>query len=87
MNKESLLKRGQLASQLLASGVYEEARLELESELKESWAASRPDDEDGRERLYLMTQLMADIGRILLRWQGDAQIEIHNAERAKREQQ
>lgn len=75
--------RGEAADQLLKSEVYQRATKELEAELTEQWLQTRPEDKDGRERLYLMAQIMADLGRILIKWQGDARIAHAEAERAK----
>lgn len=85
MTKEELIQRGLSAKALLDSGVYRAALDHLEAQLAESWKASRPGDVQERERLYLMVQVMADLGRVLAGWAGTAALEIHESERRAKE--
>jgi hypothetical protein len=62
VNKEEQLRRGQAAAELLDSGVLSRALDGVEAELSEAWKSSNPVDVAGRERMYLMVQLISDIG-------------------------
>jgi inosine/xanthosine triphosphate pyrophosphatase family protein len=86
MTKEERIQRGLAAKALMDSGVFIEALKYLEAAMSEEWKSSRPDDAIGRERLYLMTQIMADLGRVLRQWSGEAAFEVHEIERRQQEQ-
>jgi hypothetical protein len=84
VTKEEQLRRGQAAAELLDSGVFSLALDGVEAELSEAWKSSNPVDVAGRERMYLMVQLISDIGRLLHKWKGDVVVAHHEAERARR---
>lgn len=83
MTDEEKVRRGQNADQLLKSGVFSNVLEALEAEYAEAWKATRPDDKDGRERIYNMVQLIADQGRLLTKWQGEAVFIVKEHERRK----
>lgn len=85
MTKEEMIQRGLEAKTLLDSGVFKQCLVHMEDRLAESWKASNPNDRDGRERLYLMVQIMSDLGRILGEWAGQAAFEVHEIERRRQE--
>ena len=83
MTKDEILIRGEQADALLKSGVFKQCMAAVETEICEEWKATRPEDEEGRKRMYLMIQLQADYLRMLTRWQNDALMARAEAERAK----
>lgn len=87
MTKEEIIDLGTAADQFVTSAVYKKVWKAYQDTLKEQWAATRPDDTSGRERLYLMIQMLDDQTRMLTGWADNARVELAIIERAKRDQQ
>lgn len=87
LDRDAIIRRGKAAAGLLENGTFMEAMAALEAEMCEKWKASNPAHADERERLYVMVQIMADLGRVLSAWAGHATVEEHLAERDLRDRQ
>ena len=79
--REEIIQRGHAADALIKSDVFMQCLEAVETQMQEAWKSSRPVDVAERERLYLMVQVMADLGRVLRKWADDARVAVHEAER------
>ena len=85
MSRHDRLMRGESAQHLLANPTALAALDAIEHDCYAAWAASEPQDKDGRELAYSIYVAVKLLRGKLNSWSDDAKIEVSNSEARTRE--